>query len=77
MEKATEPHLNFLRTSWFVFGYFAAIGVIYCAERLSAYLSSLESSGVIVSPNGTSQTERDEKVAEESVELIREYTNDE
>jgi hypothetical protein len=65
---------NVNKTLWFVAGYFVAIMVMMCADYLTKYLASLESSGVIVSPNGASETERDEKVAEKSVELIREYS---
>lgn len=72
MEEGVPSNVN--RTLWFVVGYFSAIGVMFCAEWLSRYLSSLESSGVIVSPNGTAETERDEEVARESVELVKEYT---
>lgn len=66
------PNVN--KTLWFVAGYFCAIGVMIFTGWLSEYLSSLESSGVLISPNGTSKTERDEQVAEKSVELIGEYT---
>lgn len=70
MEEA--PNVN--KTLWFVAGYFAAIGVMVITGWLSEYLSSLESSGVIVSTNGTAETKRDEEVAERSVQLIEEYT---
>lgn len=63
---------NDTKALWiFLLGYFSAIAVMMIADQLSGYLSSLESSGVIVSPNGN-ESDEGEKVTS----LVKEYTKD-
>lgn len=63
---------SFNRALWFTIGYFVAISVEILADRLIEYLSSLESSGVILSENGKSG-EKGETVTS----LVKEETSSE
>lgn len=67
MEETNERYL------WFAVGYLTAIAVEILVSWVSRYLSSLPSSGVVVSMNGTAATEHEEKQVAETIEQVEEH----